>query len=265
MRTLILLLLTAPHLALAQSGTVAGRVLDAETGSTLPGVNVSLQGTLLGSATNSSGEFVFSGVPAGSYSVTFSLVGYQRKLVPHIVVREGDTVRVSVELTAVAIQTEPVIVTANRREQAIQESPVSISVLDAAGIEFRNSVTIDDALRYISGVNMTEFQVSIRGSSGYSRGAGSRVLMLVDGIPLMTGDTGEINYETVPAGEVDRIEVIKVASSALYGANALGGVINVITKPIPPQPATRLRLYGGLYGEPSHDEWDWGGGTRSHG
>ncbi|MGB6031308.1 MAG: TonB-dependent receptor [Bacteroidota bacterium] len=246
-------------------GGVSGRVVEEGTAIPLPGVNVFLKGTLLGSTTNAKGEFEFSGVPGGTYGVTFSIVGYQRKVVPAVAVEEGQMVRLNVELTPVAIQTEPVIVTATRSEQSLQESPVSVSVLDAAGIDFRNSLTIDDALRYISGVNMTEFQVSIRGSSGYSRGAGSRVLMLVDGIPLMTGDTGEINYETVPAGEVDRIEVVKVASSALYGANALGGVINIITKPIPMEPQTRLRLYGGLYGEPSHEQWDWGGGTRSLG
>jgi iron complex outermembrane receptor protein len=246
-------------------GGVRGSVVEEGSKATLPGVNVFLKGTLLGSTTNAEGVFSFSGVPPGSYSVTFSIVGYQRKVIPDLVVQEGRVVSLTVELMPVAIQTEPVIVTATRSEQSLQESPVSVSVLDAAGIEFRNAVTIDDALRYIPGVNMTEFQVSIRGSSGYSRGAGSRVLMLVDGIPLMTGDTGEINYETVPAGEVDRIEVVKVASSALYGASALGGVINVITKPLPDTPHTRLRLYGGLYGEPSHGQWDWGGGTRTLG
>jgi iron complex outermembrane receptor protein len=268
-QTLILLLLfqMLPARPGAEAGPagggVRGSVVEEGSKATLPGVNVFLKGTLLGSTTNAEGVFSFSGVPPGSYSVTFSIVGYQRKVIPDLVVQEGRVVSLTVELMPVAIQTEPVIVTATRSEQSLQESPVSVSVLDAAWIEFRNAVTIDDALRYIPGVNMTEFQVSIRGSSGYSRGAGSRVLMLVDGIPLMTGDTGEINYETVPAGEVDRIEVVKVASSALYGASALGGVINVITKPLPDTPHTRLRLYGGLYGEPSHGQWDWGGGTRA--
>ncbi|MEK9138199.1 MAG: TonB-dependent receptor plug domain-containing protein, partial [Bacteroidota bacterium] len=165
-------------------------------------------------------------------------------------------------MTPVPIQGEPVIVTASKREQSLQDVPVSVSTVDASSIARRNIVTLDDALRYVPGVNLTEWQVNIRGSSGYSRGAGSRVLLLVDGIPFITGDTGELNFESFPVGQVDRVEVVKGAASALYGSSALGGVINVITKRIPEQPETRIRTYGGFYSKPSHSQWDWGGGTR---
>ncbi|RPH35163.1 TonB-dependent receptor, partial [bacterium] len=92
--------------------------------------------------------------------------------------------------------------------------------------------------------------------------AGSRVLLLVDGIPLLTGDTGELNFESIPTGQIERIEVVKGAASALYGSSALGGVINVITRRVPDEPETRVRTYGGMYAEPSFSRWDWGGGTR---
>ena len=124
--------------------------------------------------------------------------------------------------------------------------------MDAAEIRQRNSTSLDDALRYVRGVNMTGTQVNIRGSSGYSLGAGSRVLMLLDGIPFFAGDTGELNFEAIPMGQVDRIEVVKGASSALYGSNALGGVINIITKPIPETPETIVRTYGGMYNRPTY-------------
>ncbi len=163
----------------------------------------------------------------------------------------------------VPIQSEAVVVTASKREESLLEAPVSVSVMDASAIRTRNLVTIDEALRYIPGVNMTEFQVNIRGSSGYSRGVGGRVLLLIDGIPLLTADTGELNFETMPVLQVDRIEVVKGASSALYGSSALGGVINIITRPIPGEPETRVRTYGGFYSGPSFRQWEWGGGTRS--
>lgn len=248
--------------AYAQGATLIGRVTDRADGQPLLGVNVLLKGTLRGTTTDSKGEYKLSNIPAGTYTVVFSLVGYQRETRADVLFASGQTIELNVALEPSEIETEQIVVTAAKRTQSLEEVPVSVSFVDAKEISYRNSITIDDALRYVPGVNMTEWQVNIRGSSGYSRGAGSRVLMLVDGIPLLTGDTGELNFETVPVGQVERVEVVKGASSALYGSSALGGVINVITRPIPPEPETRLRLYGGMYSRPAYREWDWGGGDR---
>lgn len=261
MKSLLCILMLIARTGLAQTGTITGTITNDNDGEPLPGVNVLVQGTTRGASTSSQGTFTISRVPAGSHTVVFSLVGYKRET-RTVEVAEGQTTHVAIGLLALPIQTEAVVVTANKREQSLQDVPVSVSVMDAGSIALRNSVTLDDAIRYVPGVNMTEFQVNIRGSSGYSRGAGSRVLMLVDGIPFLTGDTGELNFESIPIGQVDRIEVVKGASSALYGSSALGGVINVLTKSIPDEPRTRIRTYGGFYGAPSYSQWDWGGGTR---
>ena len=246
----------------AGAGTIDGTVTDQSTGTPLPYVNVILQGTLRGVSTGSDGAFVLPGVAPGTYQVQFSLLGYQRRSVTVTVPPDEQQLSLRVTLVPDPVQAEPVIITASRREQSLEEAPVSVSVLDATAIEYRNSLTIDEALRYVPGVNFTEFQVNIRGSSGYNRGVGSRVLMLVDGVPFLTGDTGEINFETIPVGQVDRIEVVKGASSALYGSSALGGVINVITRPVADKPVTTLRTYGGFYSEPSYPEWRWSEATR---
>jgi len=246
----------------AQTGTVVGIVTDVETGEALAGVNIQLGGTVRGTTTGVGGTFRIVGIRAGRYSLSFSCVGYQREEIADLPVSAGDSVQLRIPLTPVAIQAEPVVVIASKREQSLQDVPVSISIMESGTIEDYNLPSVEDALRYISGVNVVDAQVSIRGSSGYSRGAGSRVLMLVDGIPLLTADTGELNFETIPVFQVDRLEVAKGAGSALYGSNALGGVINVITKPIPEQPATTVRLSGGVYNGPSYSQWDWGGGSR---
>jgi outer membrane receptor for ferrienterochelin and colicins len=261
---LILLPLLASTRLLAAGGAIVGRVTvagDAEAGP-LVGASVYLSGTVRGTTTNASGEFRMAGIPAGTYTLVFSMVGYHRETMPDIRVEESKETLVNVALRQSPIQTEQVVVTASKREQSLAEVPLSMSIMDSKELEQRNSLVIDDALRYISGVNMTGFQVNIRGSSGYSRGAGSRVLMLVDGIPFITGDTGELNFESIPVGQVDRIEVVKGASSALYGSNALGGVINVITKPIPETAETIVRTYGALYNEPSYDQWKWADNAR---
>lgn len=257
-------LMFAPTL-LAASGLVSGRVTSRGDGEPLVGVNVLLQGTVRGTSTNINGEYRITAVPPGTYTLVFSLVGFQRETRSGIVVEDGKTTSVDVAMSQVPVQTDQVVVTANRREQSLAEVPISISILDASEVRYRNSQTIEDAVRYVPGVNLTGGQVNIRGSSGYSRGAGSRIIMLLDGIPFIAGDTGELVFETIPAGQVDRIEVVKGASSALYGSSALGGVINVITKPISESHETYLRTYGGMYNQPSYTDWKWSERNRYFG
>jgi outer membrane receptor for ferrienterochelin and colicins len=238
-------------------GTLIGTIKDAETGQAVVGANVTLQGTFLGAATDASGRFAIVHIPVGTYVVAISMIGYERLKTEGVKVAGDETRSLAIVIHSLPIQSEPVIITANRREQSFQEVPVSVSTVSAKMIADRNNVTLDDALRYVPGVNMMSDQVNIRGSTGYSRGVGSRVLVLLDGLPYITGDTGEINWETIPMFEVERIEVVKGAGSALYGSSALGGVINVITRETPAEPEIRFRAYSGLYDKPRYPEWEW--------
>ena len=258
-RPAVTLLLVAALVSPGWGGSIGGRVTaPGERGSELLiGATVLIKGTVRGTTTNTRGEFRIPEIPAGTYTLVCSMVGYQRETRTDVLVEENKETFVEISLTPSPVQLEQIVVTAGKRQQSLEEVPVSMSILDAAQIAERNSLTIDDALRYVSGVNMTGFQVNIRGSSGYSRGAGSRVLMLLDGIPFITGDTGELNFESIPVAQVDRIEVVKGASSALYGSNALGGVINIITKELPQIPETDVRMYAGAYNKPSYDKWRW--------
>ena len=254
--TILLLLTALVARPAAVGGSIAGHVASAD-GGPLPGVNVRLAGTARGTTSDATGAYRIAGVPPGAWTLAFSIVGYRRAMKEGIIVREGEETPVDVLMTPGEIETEQVVVTAGKREQSLSDVPLSVSVVDAAAIRERNSVSLDDALRYVPGVTLTGTQVNVRGSSGYSLGAGSRVLMLLDGIPFLAGDTGEMNFETIPMEQVDRIEVVKGASSALYGSNALGGVVNIITKPIPGTPETVVRTYVGLYGAPTYDRWVW--------
>ncbi len=256
--TLLLMWLSAT----AHPGSIGGRVRSDVDHQAIAGVRILLQGTVRGATSDAQGGFRIPDVSAGIYTVTFSMVGYQRRVVSGVVVRDTGEVNLDVSMTEAPIQTDQIVVTANKREQSLDEVPASISVVDAVAIARRNAQSIDQALRYVPGVNITGTQVNIRGFSGYSLGAGSRVLMLLDGIPFIAGDTGELNFESIPMEEVERIEVVKGASSALYGSNALGGVINLITKPIPEGEATTVRMYGGLYSNFPDQSWQWSARNR---
>lgn len=243
-------------LAQETKATIAGRILDAATNQPLVGANVILRNTFIGTATDKDGRFRLNDVTPGTYSVSVSMIGFRGLTRDSVEVRSGEETVQDFVLEPTVIETEMIVVTASRREQSLREVPVSVSTISANTLAERNIVTLDDALRYVPGVNLMQDQVNIRGSSGYSRGVGSRVLLLLDGLPFLTGDTGEINWETIPVGQIERVEVVKGAGSALYGSSALGGVINIITREMPEEPEFRYRLFAGLYGN-LREDWRW--------
>ena len=264
-RIVILCLFAGTTLSVAQplTGAISGRVTSAATGEGLAGANLVIEGTFLGTASDAQGRFVIRRVPPGEYRLACSMVGYQRIVTPGVRVRAADTTVVTVVLPEHAIETAPVVITASRREQRLRDVPVSMSTVSAEEIMNRNAVTLDEVIRTVPGVHFMQDQVNIRGSSGYSRGVGSRVLLLLDGMPYLTGDTGEINWEAIPAQEVERVEIVKGAGSALYGSSALGGVINVITKGIPDGTRVGFHMFGGLYGRPRYADWVWSSQPRA--
>jgi len=240
--------------AVAQN-EIVGKVVDAGT-NPLESANVYLRGTIMGAATNSEGHFKIENIPGGEFVVTVSMIGYKLKEIPVSITQEIIKLGL-IQLEPSALQSQPIVVTAARHQQSLQDVSVSIGTITEQEIEYRNSITIDDALKYESGLNLTGSQVNIRGSSGYSRSIGSRVLMLVDGIPYMTADTKEANFESLQINQIERVEIVKGAGSALYGSSAIGGVINVISKKIEAEPLVNVRMYGGFYSDPHYEKWEW--------
>ncbi len=236
-----------------QTGDIRGVVTDLD-GQPLPSVNVILLGTTIGSATNEVGEFLIQRVPVGSYRARASMLGYERQSLD-IVVQAGETAILYFELRAISLSSGELVVTASRRSQLLGSVPVTLNTLEGSSIDSRNILTLDDALRVTPGVQLAGNQVNIRGSSGFSYGVGSRVLLLVDGVPLLGPDTGDIRFDGLPMAQVDRIEVVKGPGSALYGSGALGGVINLITRGFPQEPQTSIRVFGGAYQPFSHEQW----------
>ena len=246
---------------------VTGVVRSAEDSTSLVGATIILRSAgqsrpfTRGLLTDSEGRFVFEAIPAGAYRVTASMVGY-RRLVDTLIVRTGLNERVFFYLHTSPVQTPQVVVTASKRRQLLTEVPVSVSLMSSQSMERRNVISLGDALRYVPGVNFVQDQLNIRGSSGYARGIGSRVLLLVDGIPLLSGDTGLAVWESIPVSEIDHVEVVKGAGSSLYGSSALGGVIDVITKNDLDVNSTVAKVYGGLYQDPTYTQWKWSSRER---
>ena len=258
MKTYLLILCLIPlFLSAAEpTGRISGTVKDAETGEALPGANITLGGTVMGDASGRSGDFIIKNVPVGIYNVRAVMMGYRQDTV-NVRVQLSQTAQIEFELDPVILDTPELEVTANKRRQSIQDTPASIGLMTRRDVQRFNDIFADELLQHASGVNFIGSQINIRGSSGFNYGAGSRVLLLVDGVPVMPGDSGDLKWNLIPTTQIERIEIIKGAGSALYGSSALGGVVNIITKNISPQPVLHARLSAGAYDQPRYELWQW--------
>jgi len=250
-------LLLFASVTMAQTyGEIHGRVMDAQSGEALPGANVQVQSTVLGSIADLRGAFVIKRVPAGTFTLRVSFVGYQTASAT-VRVKTDSVSQARFALRATTLEIANVVVTASRRPEEIQTAVVSVSALTATEALRRNPLRLDAALESIPGVSLVGENVNVRNSTGYTRGLGSRVLILLDGVPALPSDFGNMNWDILPITDVERVEVIKGPASALYGSFALGGVINVITRPPQPQGRFAVRISAGIYDKPYERDWRW--------
>ncbi|HXH18857.1 MAG TPA: TonB-dependent receptor, partial [Chitinophagales bacterium] len=143
-----------------------------------------------------------------------------------------------------------VTVSASKYEKKFGEESVSVEVLTPEFIQNTNAVTLDKAVEKVPGVNFVGETMNIRGGAGYSANAGSRVLMLLDGVPWLTPQNSGIQFWALPMESVKQVEIIKGASSTLYGSSALNGTMNLITENPRSEPYSKIQLFYGLYENP---------------
>lgn len=236
------------RLAGQQTATVHGTIRDLQTDSAVAGVTVLLVGTALVTTSDAAGQFRLSGVPPGRYVIRAITPRYLSDTVGTGDLTPGSERDVVLRLRRTPLQLDAVVVTVDRAPRAASDASVSVEVLPQREIMNRDVTYLEDALPYVAGVTFNGGgQLDIRGSTGTAQGVGSRVLMLLDGHPVLSADGGEIIWESLPLLDVQQVEVVKSAFSAVYGSNALGGVVNIITSPIGDQPATVVRTHYDWY------------------
>ncbi len=232
---------------------IRGVVHDASNGQSIPGAVIGLRDSTgavtIRQVSRGNGEFAFSKI-ANAVSLSVHALGYR-----DTVISISPDSLIVISLNPNPLQKSGVTVTAERYATAIADVPVSTAVMESDDIQSRNPESLTDALQYIPGVTVQDNQVNIRGSSGYTYGVGSRVLIMLDGTPMLSADEGSASFNTLPMYDVDRIEVVKGPGSALYGTSALGGIINVITKQPDKDFHGSLNVFSGMYSEPSYAQW----------
>lgn len=235
---------------------INGSVLNSETGESLSGAQVQIVGTLLGDVCDEEGRFTLSGLKPAVYRLKVSFIGFAAKEI-QVDLRTVRQVKVKILLQTVPVQLDQVIVTGSRQPENLAAAVASVSVMNAREMEARNSFRIDDALLALPGISLAGDKINIRGGSGYNRLGGSRVLVLLDDVPVLTSDLGNMNWNVVPVTAVDHVEVLKGAASSLYGSGALSGVINILTKNPDSRPDFQFHQSVGIFDQPSVPQWKW--------
>ncbi len=243
------------HLSLpAQEVMLFGHVQDTQTGEPL--ISATVQAGERGVLTDRDGRFALALAP-GSYQLLVRFIGYV-PLERSLDVPQKDSLDVGIlTMTVETSLLREITITTGKFEKPLGETTVSLEVLKPSLVEQVNTTSIDDVLDKVAGVSIIDGQANIRGGSGFSYGAGSRVLLLVDDIPALQVDAGFPSWDDFPVENIAQMEIVKGASSALYGSSALNGIINVRTAYATDNPVTKASLFYGSYMSPQDKAKQW--------
>ncbi|MBT6174088.1 MAG: TonB-dependent receptor plug domain-containing protein, partial [Flavobacteriales bacterium] len=225
LHTLYFTCLTLLCFSLSAQTPLSGTVVEKTSNSILPGVTVQIVcdgKSVKAIAADLNGHFE---IEVGGYemcNLEFSFVGFLTESFSISEIRSPLKVRLKDKTQALGLA----VVSGSISERAVEEEVVPIEVLKPYLADNTNAVGLKGLVAKTSGVAIMDSQVSIRGGSGYSYGVGSRVSLLLDGLPLLSGDLGEIWWSYLPMEHIAQVEVIKCAAFSLYGTGASNGVIH---------------------------------------
>lgn len=248
MKQALLLLFCGPFVLFSQQ--IVGKITSSENNEAIPFAQVVVlngQKTM----TDESGTFLLDSVQL-PLSVVISAADYN-----------SDTLLItsinpSFQLTPLNIkELGPVVVAASRRKQSVQELTISLDIIKPELITNKGITDLEQAVDQAPGAYAMDGQISIRGGSGFTYGAGSRVLVLWNEVPLLSGDVGDAKWNSIPMENAQQIEIIKGASSVLYGSGALNGMISLIEREPGVKPYFQAQLQSGIYDNPKRASLRW--------
>lgn len=209
---------------------ITGHVVDKATGEHMPYISVVIKGTTIGTTTDATGHFMLTNLPEGSFVLEVSSIGYKSES-RNVELKKGKTIEANFELSEDMVALDGIVVSANRSETTRRLAPTLVNVLDAKLFNTTNACTLADGLSYQPGVRVENNcqncgfqQVRINGLDGpYTQ-------ILIDSRPVFSALAGVYGIEQIPANMIERVEVMRGGGSALFGASAVAGTINIITK-----------------------------------
>ena len=209
---------------------VYGHVINKSSGEHLPFVTIQLKGTTIVTTTDHTGHYFLKNLPEGTFTVVVKMVGYKTQE-KKVAIKHDATQELNFALASDDVDLDEVVVSANRNEMQRRLAPNLVNVIGGKLFDITQSTCLAQGLNFQPGVRTEDncqncgfTQVRINGLDGhYSQ-------ILVDSRPVFSSLNGVYGLEQIPANMIDRVEVVRGGGSALFGASAIGGTINIITK-----------------------------------
>ena len=222
----ILILPSAPIAAESTTYDIQGRVMDSGTRNSIPGANIVLLNHQTGAAADKDGYFLITDLAAAKYTLHVSAIGYESRYVDINLPQDQD---LKVDLKETFFQMQSVVVTGTRTEKIHLNTPVATELITTQDIKDSGARHLGELLEQRSGVSVSS---SVEGGNIVNLlGMDSKyVMLLIDGQPLTGKFNNRVLLEQIPTASIKKVEIVKGPGSSLYGSEAMGGVINVITE-----------------------------------
>jgi len=235
----------------AQNVQLSGLILDGSTGEPLVGATIQYPGG--GGLSDIDGSFNLE-LSKGVYHFLIRYVGYDNQDLDLELTR--DTM-VTLRMNTAENLLQAAVVSTSRYARPLSESTISLDVIRPEMVQRNSPSSIEELLNKVPGVTIVGDQANIRGGSGFSYGAGSRVLLLLNDMPILQTDAGYPNWNDIPVESLGQIEIVKGAASALYGSSALNGIIHFQTAYPASEPETKISAYYTQYFNPKDPAKKW--------
>jgi outer membrane receptor protein involved in Fe transport len=256
MKLILIVTFTAlSSILMAQSTKIVGKVIDDDNKPIFGATVIYKQDVTIGAYTDDNGNYVLE-VPAGKAILVFRYTGMTSDTVS-VELAEGDLKRVDFKMYPIHTKIEGVEIKVGKFDRPLEEQTVSLEIIRPELIENKNTRSIETALDQTPGLNILDGEPQIRGGSGFTFGVGSKVAVIVDDMPMLSGDAGRPEWGFIPVENIHQIEVIKGASSVLSGSSALSGAIHIRTAYPKLEPLTKVNLYSGFYSAPNVEGGKW--------
>lgn len=235
----------------SQTATLTGKIISKNNPKEF--VNVILQGTEIGAITDISGTYRITNIQPGTYRVVASAIGYKKET-QTIHLKDGDTLTLNFGLTEENSELDEVVITGTMKEVSKLESPVPVEVYTANFFKGNPVPSIFDALQNVNGVRpQLNCNICNTGDIHINGLEGPYTMVLIDGMPIVSGLSTVYGLSGIPQSLVERVEVVKGPASTLYGSEAVGGLINIITKMPINAPLLSVDVFSTTWGEVNTD------------